>query len=119
MVKLLYMGKNYLSIKSSINLYQALVRCLLEYGSEIWGFHYWNEGEQIQYQMAKRILHASATTCQEVLLGELGWYKLRVRRIIKKLIYWYHVVTSDTHRTIYQIYKATKMNGKTNLVVVP
>jgi hypothetical protein len=72
MVKLLYMGKNYLSVKASINVYQAIVRSLLEYGSEIWGFHKWNEGEQIQYKMAKRILHASATTCQEVLLGDLG-----------------------------------------------
>ena len=39
MVRVLYMGKNYLSIKSVINLYEALIRSQLEYGTEIWGFN--------------------------------------------------------------------------------
>ena len=36
--------------------------------------------------IARRILHASTTTCLETLLGELGWITLEARRNIKKLI---------------------------------
>ena len=38
----------FLSIKASLNIYQALVRSVLEYGSEVWGFDLWRHGEQVQ-----------------------------------------------------------------------
>lgn len=65
--------------------------------------------------MAKRILHASSTTCQESLLGELGWFKLQARRNIRKLIYWYHLMTLNNNRIIKQIYLITKNNGKNKI----
>ena len=39
MLRIWYLGirGGYLSVKASLNLYETLVRTLLEYGSEIWG----------------------------------------------------------------------------------
>ena len=45
-----------------------------------------------------------STTCRETLLGELGWFKLQARRDIRKLIYWYHLMTLDNNRIIKKIY---------------
>ena len=39
----------FLSIKASLNIYQALVRSVLEYGSEVWGFDLWRDGEQVHW----------------------------------------------------------------------
>ena len=45
-----YMGMydGCLSVKATINLYQALVRSVLEYACEIWGDEIWHEGERVQ-----------------------------------------------------------------------
>ena len=40
-----------LSVKASINLYEALVRPLLEYGAEIWGDEKCIEAENLQSEM--------------------------------------------------------------------
>ena len=68
-----------LSVKAGINLYQALVRSVLEYGCEIWGDEEWEQGERIQREMRRRILRCSGKTTNEAVLGELGWWKLRTR----------------------------------------
>src|SRR5690348_14417325 len=51
-----------LSVKGAINLWEALVRSILEYGSEVWGKEKWLDGEQVQVDMAKRILRCSTMT---------------------------------------------------------
>src|SRR6185503_15826182 len=68
-----------LSVKGSINLYEALIRSVLEYGSEIWGNEEWKEGERVQYEMARRILRCNGKTTNEAVLGELGWWRLKTR----------------------------------------
>ena len=89
-----------LSVKASINLYQALVVSILEYGSEIWGFDLWRDGEQVQYDMAKRILRCSASTSRPVLFGELGLMSLYGRRNLKKFAYWFPETKSDRDHLI-------------------
>jgi len=37
-----------LSVKASINLYEALVRSVLEYGAEIWTNQEWEDGESTE-----------------------------------------------------------------------
>ena len=77
-----YMGRGKLSVKSFVNMYEALVRSQLEYGTDVWGFIRWDEAEKIQFNAARKILHASKTTCRQALIGELGWYTLESRRDI-------------------------------------
>ena len=89
-----------LSVSGSINLWQALVRSILEYGSEIWGKGKWVQGEQVQADMAKRILRCSTMTQKEAMLGDLGWCSLQARRNLKKLVYWFHIVTLDNKRLL-------------------
>ena len=54
-----------LSVKASINLYEMLVRSILEYGAEVWGDEGWDEGERVQREMGRRILRCHGkTTCR-------------------------------------------------------
>ena len=68
------MSEGGLSVKACINLYQALVRSVLEYGCVIWGDEEWEEGERVQREMARRILRCNGKTTNEAVLGELGWW---------------------------------------------
>ncbi len=99
----------FLSVKASLNLYQALVRSILEFSSEIWGFDLWREGEQIQLDMAKRILRCSMMTSRPVLVGELGLMSLHGRRNYKKLMFWLHIVSLPNSRLLKHIYLASKV----------
>ena len=76
-----------LSVRASINLWDALGRTSLEYGAEIWGEGPWEEAELIQREMG-RILRCRKTTTNEAVLGELGWWRMKTRREFIKLKYW-------------------------------
>ena len=75
-----------------VHLWEALVRPILEYASEIWGEGPWEEAEILQREVGKMILEVSARTANEVVLGDLGWWELKARRdkarvkFLKKLL---------------------------------
>jgi hypothetical protein len=92
----------YLTVKGGINLWEALVRSILEFSAEIWGFDAWKEGEAVQYDMCRRILRCSSKTSKDVLVGELGFWSLKARRDLKKLLFWYKVLLLPNTRIIKQ-----------------
>jgi hypothetical protein len=79
--KMWHMGiaSGHLSVKASINLFESLVRSVVEYGSEIIEDIKWEEGEKIQREIGRRILRCSGKTTNEVVMGELGWWRLSTR----------------------------------------
>ena len=97
-----------LSVKAGINLYQALIRSVLEYGCEIWGDEEWEQGERIQREMGRRILRCSGKTTNEAVLGELGWWKLRTRREYCKLKYWIRILLMNNTRLVKKVYNKSK-----------
>src|SRR6185436_5149585 len=51
------------SVKACVNLYEALVRSVLEYGVVVWNSVEWDEGERIQREMGRRILEDDQRSC--------------------------------------------------------
>ena len=76
-----------LSVKAAMNLYDALVRSQLEYGSEIWGWDKWDDGENIQLQMGRRILGCIKNN-KRIYTWRFGLWTLNCRRNFKKLVFW-------------------------------
>src|SRR6185436_15448010 len=97
-----------LSVKACINLYQALIRSVLDYGSQIWGEDEWIEGERIQREMARRILRCNGKTTNEAVLGELGWWRLKTRREYCKLKYWLRLLMMNNNRLVKKVYQTSK-----------
>ena len=64
-------SSGFLSIKGGINLWQSLVRSILDYGSQLWGNEVWKQGESLQLEMGKRLLRCSMTTGEEIWDGGL------------------------------------------------
>ena len=87
---------------------ESLVRFQLEYGAELWGFDVWREGEQIQYNMGRRILRCSSMTSKAAIQGDLGFLLLRTRRDLKKLLYWMKIILMDNNRLVKIMYIYSK-----------
>ena len=68
-----------LPVKTCVNLWEVLVRPILEYAGEVWGEGPWEEADELQREVAKTILNAPTRTANEAVLGDLGWWELRAR----------------------------------------
>jgi len=95
----------HLSVRAAVNLWGGLVRSQLEYGSEIWGGDdAWLDGEQIQHEMARRILRCHSQTARAAMMGDLGWWRLRARRDQRRLLYWGDLVRMPADRFTKMVY---------------
>jgi len=110
-----------------VNIYQGLVRSILEYATEIWSEGDWNEAEDIQHMMIKRILRLDHRASRSVLRGELGLLTTKSRRDILRLRYWYKLHVMDENRLLKKVYVQQKAEhdhrtvlpnscGRTNIV---
>jgi hypothetical protein len=97
-----------LSVKASVNLWQALVKSVIEYGAAIWGAQAWNEAEIIQHEMGRRILRCHGKTTNEAVLGELGWWRMRTSREFIMLKYWIKIILMEESRLVKQVYRHSR-----------
>ena len=99
-------GNGTLSVKAAVNVWEALVRSVMEYGGEVWGEGAWEDGELIQREMAKRILRVNKSAPNEGVLGELGWTTLRARRDAARIRLWTRILRMRDDRLVKKIYIA-------------
>jgi hypothetical protein len=109
------MSTGFLSVRASINLWESLVRSILEYSSEIWGAEAWPEGEKLLQELGRRILRCSPKAAGPAIRGELGLWRLRSRRNLKKLWYLSHILSLPDDRLVKQAFYLSKSRKlKTN-----
>jgi hypothetical protein len=84
--------------------WEVLVRPVLEYGCEIWGEGKWNEGEQLQNSLGRRILGVSRMTSAAAVRGELGWWRMEARRDLARLRFWGKLYRMDDSRIVKKVY---------------
>lgn len=89
-----------LPVEDCCRVWKALVRPVLEYGAVVWGDVKWNEAEAVQREMGKMILRCSSKMANEVVLGELGWWRLKGRRDLLRLKFWGKVVGGMSSRRL-------------------
>ena len=103
------MRKGELPVKDCCAVWNALVRPVLEYGAAIWGEVKWEEAEAIQREMGKMILGCSTRMANDVVLGELGWWRLKARRDLLRLTFWGKVVSyMSSSRLVRQVYQYSR-----------
>ena len=64
----------------------------------------WPEAEQIQRRMGKMILRCSEKMTNEVVLGELGWWSMKGRRDMMRLLFWRKIVCMSQSRLVHHLY---------------
>jgi len=100
-----------MTTKGKSNIYNALVRPHLEYGAEILATEHglgWEEGEELQRWVGKRILGSGKHLANEAVQGELGWMSLRGRRVMLRLSFWGKVLNMEKQRWVRRVYEASR-----------
>ena len=77
---------------------------ILCYGSEIWGYKYYEKIEKIQSRFCKRFCCLSPNTPDILALGECGRLPVAITYMVRCLTYWIKLLTMETHRYPKQCY---------------
>ena len=104
MNKYLYKFTN-LTVKHRLELFDKLVSPILNYGSEIWGFHCGKAIERIQLQFCKHLLGVKNNTQNDFVYGELGRVPLINLRYFNIIKYWTKILHADAKKYISKIYR--------------
>ena len=91
--------KHNLSISCQLDLFDKLMKPILLYGCEVWGFGNNEILERVQLKFCKRLLHLKTTTPNCMVYGELGRYP--VENDIKLRINFYFNYICMSYFTIF------------------
>ena len=98
-------NSHHLNASTLSTIWKVVVKPALEYGCEIWGEEKWEEAERVQRKMGRMILEVKQRTSSDVVLGELGWWKMKAERDFRRICYWYHLATMHSSRLPNRIYR--------------
>jgi hypothetical protein len=77
-----------LSIKYLLDLLDKIVKPILLYGCEIWGFGKNDIIERVHLKFCKLVLHLKVSTPNFMVYGELGRYPLEIDIKVRMISYW-------------------------------
>jgi hypothetical protein len=104
----MYSGK--LSVPLGVQVYQALVRPLLEYTAEVVSITPWPHAEELQLTMAKRILQCPTRTSGVAAMGELGWQSMEARYQQLRVSFWVKVQMMPSDSPVRHVYEASSIS---------
>ena len=87
--------ENYFNVETQLSVFDTYVSSVLNYASEIWGFHQAPDVEKIHLKFCKRILGLDKRTCNNFVYHELGRYPLAVIRKVRIMKYWMKLRSSN------------------------
>ena len=90
--------------KHYLDLFDKLIKPILNYGSEVWGFANANVVERVHLQFCKTMLGVKRTTQNDFVYGELGRCDLRTQRLVSIIKYWFKILISDDNKYIKGVY---------------
>ena len=86
-----------LPVSVQLELFNSLVRPILTYGSEVWGYNCLNMIESLHLEFCKYILYMKKSTPSFFVYGELGCYPLHVH-VYSRMISFWHRLTNDVEK---------------------
>lgn len=95
-------------------LFQAGVKPILEYGSEIWGYKPFTHTDNIQNRAARYFLGVHRFTPILALRGELGWYTTQKMRWLNMFRYWNRLINMPENRLTKCIFEWDWVKCKDN-----
>ena len=108
--------KHNVNPKVSLQLFDAFVNPILNYGSQTWGFTKSKELERIHLKFCKTILGVKQSTCNAAVYGELGRYPVFINRHIMIIKYWIKLLQTKNIllKTMYDVMLKDLILGKIN-----
>ena len=93
----------YMDIAENLDLFDSMILHILNYGSEVWGFHKAPNIEKVHLKFMKTISCVRQQSSNLAIYDELGKVPLLVLRQISVIKYWYRILkTQDS--LIYKLF---------------
>lgn len=90
--------------KHMLDLFDKLVKPILNYSAEVWGFSQSMVTERIHLQFCKKLLGVKQCTQNDFIYGELGRTTLLVDRHFQIIKYWLKICRTNDNKYIKHIY---------------
>ena len=81
--------------KLCLQLFNALVGPILNYGCPIWGFSNSKDIERLHLELCKTLLGAGQSTSNAAVYGELRRVPLYINRYVQVIKYWFKVISLE------------------------
>lgn len=94
-----------------------MISTVLNYASEIWGFHRARDVELVHNRFCKYVLNLGKNTPTSFLYGELGHLPMYIVRKFKIIKYWIGVLQYQpkiVYDVLYQLLLNDAINGRRN-----
>ena len=92
------------SLRHYLELFDKLVRPILRYDGEVWGFANASAIERLHLRFCKRILGVKTSTQNDFVYGELGRTQLRTHRLFNIIKYCFKVTCSSDTKYVRIVY---------------
>ena len=96
---------NNLSVKCQLDLFDRIVKPVLLYGCEIWGFGNNSILEKVHLKFCKHLLHMKTSTPDFMVYGELGRYPLDINIKVQTIAYWSKLIAGKDSKLSNLLYK--------------
>lgn len=90
---------------SILKLFDTMIKPILWYSAEVWGYQYSNIIERVRDQFCRKFLKLLSNTATVFLRGECGRWPLYVDYFCKCTRYWIRLTRMNTYRYQYQCYR--------------
>ena len=106
MLEVLKRGRTHnLSIESQLELFNKMVKPILLYGSEIWGFSkHIQRLEKVQLRFCKLLLKLKTSTPSYMIYGELRLFPFDIDVKLRMISYWARLLTGKETKLSYLSY---------------
>jgi hypothetical protein len=107
MFEVLKRGRRHnLSIECQLELFNKMVKPILLYGSEIWGFSKNIQClEKVQLRFCKLLLKLKTSTPSYMIYGELGLFPIEIDVKLRMISYWARLLTGKETKFSYLSFK--------------
>ena len=103
-----------LSVKSQYDLFDKIVKPILLYGCEIWGFSNTDNIEKVHLKFCKLLLNLKKSTPNFMIYGELGIYPMSLYIQLRMVNFWSKMVNGDDNRIAKILYKYVFLKNSDN-----
>jgi hypothetical protein len=104
-----------LPVDIQIQLFDAMVKLILLYGSEVWGFQNLEIIEKVHLKFMKIILSLNKSTSSCMVYGELGRYPLKYSINTRMISYWGRLLTGKENKLSVVLYKTMLKQSSNNV----
>ena len=119
MHEVLKMGRLYkLSVKMQLDLFDKMIKPILLYGCEVWGFGKNEALERVHLKFCKILLNLKSSTPNYMVYGELGRYPIDIDIKVRTISYWARLLSGKQAKfsnVFYRLSRNLNENGDTNL----